>query len=164
MLKSHRIVILVAASENGVIGANGGMPWHLPDDLTRFKQITMGHPIVMGRRTWESIGRPLPGRTNFVLTRDSDYAANGAHVATNVESIARTVPEGDTIMVIGGGEVYRLLLPFADEVQLTRVHATLDGDTRFPPLDDGWALQSESRHTADDRHAYAMTFETWIRV
>ncbi len=163
MLERHRIVMLVAAAENGVIGSDGDMPWHLPDDLKRFKDVTMGHPIVMGRRTWESIGKPLPGRTNIVLTRNRDYTADGACMATDMTSILHHANGADTIMVIGGGEIYRMLLPVADEIRITRVHAEIDGDTTFPSLDDGWVLQESSRHAVDERHAYAMTFETWIR-
>ncbi len=163
VLGNHRIVMLVAAAENGVIGSDGNMPWHLPDDLRRFKDTTMGHPIVMGRRTWESIGRPLPGRTNIILTRDPNYTTEGGHAATDTESMLRHAGDDDTVMVIGGGEIYRMLLPATDEIHITRVHAHVDGDTTFPSLDDRWVKVGSEYHDADPRHAYAMTFETWRR-
>ena len=158
------IVLIAAVSDNGVIGRDGDMPWHLPDDLKRFKSITMGHPIVMGRRTWESIGRPLPGRTNIIMTRNKAFAARGASVAHSIPEVVEYCNDG-TIMVIGGGEIYRMFLSIADRVELTRVHTTLDGDTTFPELvESDWLRNESTSHEADDRHAYAMTFESWSRT
>ncbi len=158
------IVLIAAVSDNGVIGRDGDMPWHLPDDLKRFKSITMGHPIVMGRRTWESIGRPLPGRTNIIMTRNRAFAAGDASVAHSISEVVEYCNDG-TIMVIGGGEIYRMFLSIADRVELTRVHTTLDGDTTFPELvESDWLCNEPTSHEADDRHAYAMTFESWSRT
>ncbi|MDP6312292.1 MAG: dihydrofolate reductase, partial [Phycisphaerales bacterium] len=111
-----QIVLVAAVSDNGVIGRDGDMPWHLPDDLKRFKKLTMGHPIVMGRRTWDSIGRPLPGRTNIVMTRDASFAADGAVVAHSENDVFDVSGDANTVMVIGGGEIYRIFLPNADRV------------------------------------------------
>ncbi|MDP6479519.1 MAG: dihydrofolate reductase [Phycisphaerales bacterium] len=152
-----QIVLVTAVSDNGVIGRGGDMPWHLPDDLRRFKKLTMGHPIVMGRRTWDSIGRPLPGRTNIVMTRDTSFAAEGAVVAHSEDDIFAAAGDADTIMVIGGGEIYRIFLPNADRVELTRVHITVDGDTLFPELGDEWVCVESVEHSP------GMSFETWRR-
>lgn len=159
-----RIALVVATSDNNIIGRDGDMPWHLPADLRRFKSLTMGHPIVMGRRTWESIGRPLPGRRNIVLTRSEGYPANGADVLHSPDDVMAATKCSACIMVIGGGEVYRLFLDQADVVHRTRVHTMVDGDTSFPQLDGSlWELASEELHDADESHAHAMTFETWTR-
>ena len=158
------IVLIAAVSDNGVIGLDGEMPWHLPADLKRFKTLTMGHPIVMGRRTWESIGRPLPGRMNVVMTRDRSFAAEGAVVAYAVADVLAAAGDADTIMVVGGGEIYRMFLADADRVELTRVHVTLDGDTTFPELaGTDWACEESVSHPHDHAHAYPLTFETWVR-
>ncbi len=158
-----RIVLVAAVSDNGVIGRDGDMPWHLPDDLKRFKVLTMGYPIVMGRCTWDSIGRPLPGRTNIIMTRDASFASEGISVAHSVDE-ALVSSGANTVMIIGGGEIYRMFLPIADRVELTRVHTTLDGDTTFPELRTSeWICHETTSHDADDRHDFAMTFESWSR-
>ncbi len=132
-----RIAFVVAVSRNGVIGRDGGLPWHISMDLKRFKQITMGKPVIMGRKTWESLPkRPLAGRTNIVITRRRDYAAPGAHVAADVGAalaIAKA-EKPDEIAVIGGGEIFRAFLPLADRVYLTEVDLSVEGDTFFPGL------------------------------
>jgi dihydrofolate reductase len=154
-----RITLVVAAADNGVIGAGGALPWHLPDDLKAFKALTLGHPVLMGRRTCAAIGRPLPGRRNLVLTRSGAALPAGVDaVASLAEALARCegAPE---LFVIGGGELYRLTLPHASRVQLTRVHAQPHGDTHFPALDPAhWREITRSEHPADARHAHAMTF------
>lgn len=160
-----RFELVVATSENGIIGDQGGMPWHLPRDLRQFKSLTMGHPIVMGRRTWESIGRPLPGRRNIVLTRDRDYVADGADVVHSVEDIVHATDGDAVVMIIGGGEIYRLFLNMADTVHRTRIHCSLEGDTTFPDLSpNAWTMSNQQRHEQDEHNAHAMTFETWSRV
>jgi len=157
------ISLVVAASINNVIGRDGGLPWHLPDDLRHFKRLTTGKPIVMGRRTFESIGRPLPDRRNIVMSRDPDYAAAGCDIATTVSEVLDLVGDADEVMIIGGGQVYRDFLPQADRIYLTRVQAQLDGDTYFPAIDEAaWQLVSSERHAADEKHGYAfdlMVFE-----
>lgn len=145
-----RISLVVAAAANNVIGKDGALPWHIPGDLRRFKQITMGHPIVMGRRTWESIGRPLPGRHNIVMSSDSDYRAEGATVVASPAAALEAAGNADEIMIIGGGQVYELFLPIAERIYFTRIDATIDGDTFFPePNAAEWrTIKSEYQRAA----------------
>ena len=158
------ISLIVAAADNDVIGADGGLPWRLSDDLRRFKAVTMGKPIIMGRKTWESIGRPLPGRHNIVLTRRGDFDAPGATVAASVGEALAVAGDAAEVMVIGGGEVYALFLPRASRVYLTRVHATVEGDARFPPLGDSeWRLVEEASHAADSANEWPFTFQLYER-
>jgi len=158
------ISLLVAATENGVIGRDNGMPWHLPDDLRHFKTLTLGKPVLMGRRTFDSIGKPLPGRTNLVLTRASGWAVPGATAVTDLDAALRVSEAAPELVVAGGAQVYSLALPRAARVYLTRIHAVIDGDTRFPDLDTAsWRETSRERHPADDRHAHAMSFITLER-
>jgi len=150
------VSLVVAASTNNVIGRDGGLPWHLPDDLRHFKRITTGKPVIMGRRTFESIGRPLPDRHNIVMTRDADYAAEGCDVVSSVAEALELADDADEVMVIGGGQVYRDFLPHADRIYLTRVQAEVQGDTLFPEFDrDAWRLVSSEHHAADARHDHA---------
>ncbi|MEO0530109.1 MAG: dihydrofolate reductase [Planctomycetota bacterium] len=167
-----QLALIVAAAENGVIGRDGGLPWRLPADLARFKRLTMGHAMIMGRKTYESIGRPLPGRVSIVLTRDENWrpehdkvlVANTLEAAREAASRAEGV-EADEAFVIGGGEIYRLALPGADRVELTRVRVEIDGDTSFPELQPHeWELTSTEERPADDRNEHACTFEVWERV
>jgi len=154
----QRLEIVVAAARNGVIGRGNTLPWRLPDDLAFFKRTTMGHPILMGRRTWDSIGRPLPGRRNFVLTRDPAKVGSGAEAVGSLED-ALSRAGGATLMVIGGGELYRASLPRADVIHLTDVDASIEGDVYFPGLDaDAWRETWSEHHASDERHAYAFTF------
>ncbi len=129
------IALVVAVSRNGVIGRNGGLPWHLSSDLKRFKAITMGKPVVMGRKTWESLPRkPLPGRRNIVITRSAGYVAEGADIVATAEAALRLVAGAEEICILGGGEIYRLFLPLAGRVYLTEVQLEVTGDTYFPSL------------------------------
>ena len=157
------ISLVVAASTNNVIGSDGGLPWHLPDDLRHFKRLTTGKPVVMGRRTHESIGRPLPDRHNIVMTRDPDYAATGCDVVSSVSEVLDLVGAADEVMIIGGGQVYRDFLLHADRIYLTRVQADVAGDTYFPDIDEKtWCPVSSEHHPADEKHRYAfdvMVFE-----
>jgi len=153
-----RISLVVAVAQNGVIGRDGELPWHLPDDLKAFKRITLGRPVLMGRKTWESIGRPLPGRHNVVITRQPDYVADGATVVESPESALELLADEPEIMVIGGGAIYRAFLDRADRIFLTRVEMTVDGDATFPVLDPGdWTEVSREYHPADERHAAGFT-------
>ena len=161
-----RVSILVAVAENGVIGRDGGLPWRLPADLRFFKRVTMGHHLVMGRKTWASIGRPLPGRTMVVLTRDPALAIPGARVVHELpEALALARAAGDTeAFVIGGAELYALALPLADRLYLTRVHADVEGDVRLPDYDPGeWVEVAREEHAADDDHAHAFALCTLER-
>lgn len=159
-----RIELVVAAARNGVIGRDNGLPWRLPDDLKRFKTLTMGHPILMGRKTFASIGKPLPGRQNIVLTRDAAFDAPGVSIVRSWED-AVAQADGGTLMVIGGAEIYRLALPVADRIHLTEVEATVEGDAHFPTIDPReWREVSRESHSADERHALGMAFVTLDRV
>jgi dihydrofolate reductase len=157
------VSLVVAAAKNNVIGRDGELPWHLPDDLRHFKRLTTGKPIIMGRRTFESIGRPLPDRHNIVMTRDPDYAAAGCDVVTSVSDALKLAGDDSEVMVIGGGQVYLDFLHRADRIYMTRVQAEIDGDTYFPEIDPNeWQLVSSEHHDADEKNAYAfemMVFE-----
>jgi len=159
------IVLIAAVGENDVIGTEGELPWSLPEDLNRFRRLTVGKPIIMGRGTFESIGRPLPERTNIVLTRDADYAGSGIVTASSPHEAldrARQAPGGDTaICVIGGGQVYRLFLDMADRMELTRVAVSPLGDTHFPQWSqEQWQLIAEVSRPGPPSH----TFQTWRRL
>lgn len=144
------ISLVVARAENGVIGHRGGLPWHLPDDLKRFKALTMGAPMVMGRKTFESLPGLLPGRTHIVLTRDPDWSAEGAQVAHDVAG-AIALGEGPRLSVIGGAEIFALFLPLADRIELTEVHARPEGDTFLPAFDPvHWREASRESHGASE--------------
>ena len=162
------IVLVVAAADNGVIGKDGAMPWHLPADLRRFKRITTGKPVIMGRKTFESIGKPLPGRHNIVLTRDPRFRAPGATLAPNLaEAIAAAGLDprarADELMVIGGAEIYALARPIATRIELTRIHVSPDGDTWFPDPDPAdWREAAREDHAADG-DAPAHSFLTYVR-
>lgn len=129
------IQLVVAYSDNRVIGKDNALPWRLPSDLAHFKRTTMGKPIIMGRKTWESLGRPLPGRPNLVISRNPDYVADGAQVFDNLDAALKACDDHDHACVIGGEQLFRLALPCAQEVVATEVHAHIDGDTWFPALD-----------------------------
>lgn len=159
------ISIIVAASENNVIGAAGDLPWRLSDDLRRFKAITMGKPIVMGRKTWDSIGRPLPGRQNIVITRQAEFAAAGCDVVASKEEAIAIAGRAEEVMVIGGSQVYELFLPDTERLYLTRVHAEVEGDAFFPEISSlEWRLVSDESHPADDRNAFDYSFQVYERA
>ena len=158
------ISLIVAMAQNGVIGRDNSMPWRLPEDLKRFRAFTLGKPILMGRKTFESIGRPLEGRINFVLTRDRSWFAHGVIVVHSVEEALTQASASDELVVIGGAEIYRLVLPFARRIYLTHVHADVQGDITFPEFDPTqWADVEYSSQPADDEHAYPVTFVTLER-
>lgn len=162
-----RVTLIVAMTDDGVIGVDGQLPWRLPEDLRRFKAATLGKPVVMGRKTFESIGRPLPQRHNIVLTRQSGFsvADPAVTVVASLSAALQVAGEAPEVMIIGGAEIYRLALPLAHRLVLTRVHAAVPGDTHFPPLDpQNWRVVSSEGYPADERHAYAMTFEELERV
>lgn len=164
------MTFVVAVSENGVIGREGDMPWQLSSDLKRFKALTIGRPVIMGRKTYLSIGRPLPGRPNIVITRDKGFSADGAHVVSSVEdaiSLAETFARRDgvdEIAVIGGGEIYRQLMDRADILHVTHVEEALDGDTRFPAINpEIWEPGPEERLPAGPKDTYPTRFVTYRR-
>ncbi|MCP3906118.1 MAG: dihydrofolate reductase [Planctomycetes bacterium] len=156
------ICIIAAMSENRVIGRDGGIPWHLPEDLRRFRRLTTGHTVIMGRRTYESIGRPLPERRCIVLSRHPDFDAGGAEIVRSFDEALDAAAEDEAVFIAGGAEVYAMALPFADRMELTIVHAQVEGDTVFPDVDlDQWRLTAEQRHESE---AMSYTFRTYERV
>ena len=158
------VSIVVATDAQGGIGLRGSLPWRLPDDLRRFKALTMGSPVIMGRRTWDSIGRPLPGRQNIVVSRDAGLAIAGCTVVDSLDAALAAARAARESFVIGGAEIYRLALPIADTMHLTCVHATVGADTFFPAYDGAdWEEVACEQHPADDRHAHAMSFVTLRR-
>lgn len=153
-----RLSLLVAVADNGVIGAKGKIPWHISADMKRFKALTMGKPVIMGRKTWESLPkRPLPGRQNIVLSRNESYAAPGARVVRDFESALFAAADVDEVFVLGGTAIFVLALPQADRIYLTEVHAAPDGDTYFPPFDRSeWRETGREDHPAEgDKPAYS---------
>lgn len=159
------ITVVVAATEAGVIGRDNAMPWHLPADLAHFKLLTWGKPIVMGRKTFESIGRALPGRLNLVVTRDPEWRAAGVTAAGSLDEALAAAGAAPEVMVIGGAQLYAAALPRATRIHLTRVHAALDGDTYFPALDAGaWREVARSERAADARNPHALTFLAYERA
>lgn len=157
------IAIVVAAAENNLIGKDNGLAWHLPADLRHFKQITLGHPILMGRKTYESIGKPLPGRTSIVITTQEDYEAPGCLVAHSLQEAVEQAKqlEEEMICIIGGAEIYRQALPLTDKIYLTRIHHTFEGDAYFPELkEENWVVSEQEYHEADEKNKYSFSFMT----
>ena len=164
-----KLSFIVAMAENNVIGLDNALPWHLSADLKNFKRLTTGKPILMGRKTFDSIGRPLPDRTNIVVTRDTGFAAAGCIVTHSIDAALQVAEEaaGDAneVMVIGGAEFYRQLLPRADCIYLTRVHEVIEGDTFFPKLDSSeWQEVERVDHDADEKNAHDYSFIRLERV
>jgi len=156
-----KIALIVAVSQNNVIGRDNQLPWHLPEDLQYFKSVTMGKPILMGRKTFDSIGRPLPGRKNIVITRDPQWTAEGVEVVNSLEDAmaagaeACEATDSDEIMVIGGAQIYRDCLPMADRLYLTRVEAEVEGDAFFPKIDfNQWQKTAEKTPKTIDKYDY----------
>lgn len=165
-----KISIVVAVAANGVIGREGDLPWRLSTDLKRFKALTMGKPVIMGRKTWASLGRPLPGRANIVVTRNADFAAEGASVVGSLDAaiaLARreaAATGAEEICVIGGGEIYRQSIALADILHVTEVQAEVDGDTRFPDIDPQlFEKVFEEDLPQGEKDSHAMHFATWRR-
>ncbi len=166
-----RLALIVAAAENGVIGRDNKLPWHLPEDLGYFKRVTMGKPIVMGRKTYESIGRPLPGRTNIVITRNPEWQAEGVRALPDLEAALALAEEialidgAEELMVIGGAEIYAAALPLADRIYLTRVHADVSGDAWLPDIDwSQWRELARERHGAGEGNPYDYSFLVYGRA
>ena len=158
------ISIIVAASTNNVIGVQGELPWKISDDLKRFKELTMGKPIVMGRLTWESIGRPLPGRQNIVITRQPGFSAEGCDVVSSPVAALDIAGDAEEIMIIGGGQIYDLFLPKAGRLHITRVITEIEGDAFFPAIDAGsWELIDSEAFAASEANEFAFEFRTYER-
>lgn len=160
-----KVSMIVAASANNVIGASGSLPWRLSEDLRRFKEITMGKPMIMGRLTFESIGKALPGRRSIVLTRDAAYQAEGCEVVTTPDAAFEQAADADEVMIIGGGNVYEQMLPMTDRIYLTRIHAEIDGDTFFPEInEDDWRIVSSEPLPPNDERPFSISFQLLERV
>jgi dihydrofolate reductase len=146
-----RIYLVVAIARNGVIGANGKLPWHLPEDLRHFKRVTLGHPVIMGRRTWESLGKPLPGRENIVVSRRAGFEAPGAHVASSLAAALALCHDAPVACVIGGSALFAEALPIADGLIVTEIHKDYAGDTWFPDWDrKAWRVSQKETHTSTE--------------
>lgn len=157
------ITIIAAMSENFAIGRNNQLLWHISEDLKRFKRLTTGKPVIMGRKTWESIGKALPNRPNIVITRQAGYVAVGAAVFSSLTAALESLTQADDIMIIGGGEIYTQALPLAQTLELTRVLETAEGDTDFPKFTEmDWQLKTHETHPQSDMHP-PYRFETWVR-
>jgi dihydrofolate reductase len=176
------IAIIAAMGENRAIGKGGKIPWHLPADFKHFRELTMGHPVLMGRKTFESIGKPLPGRTNIVITRDLAYSAEGISVAHSLDEalqiaesaavssalgsagISDAASDGTaTVFVLGGAEIYGMALPKANVLYLTKVHGDFEADTFFPEIPGGWKVVASEPHQKDEKNAYDFDFLTYRR-
>lgn len=158
------ISMIVAVARNGVIGHANGLIWHISEDLRRFKAITTGHPVIMGRKTFESIGRPLPGRTNVVITRNGHFRPEGCLVADSFEKAVAMFPPDEEAFVIGGAQVYAQALPIAQRLYLTEIEADYEGDTRFPDWDrSAWTLSSEQRFPRGERFEHPFAFLDFVR-
>jgi dihydrofolate reductase len=159
-----KISIIAAMSENRVIGRNNQLPWHMPADLARFKRLTTGHHVIMGRRTFESMGKPLPNRTNIVITRRRDWRAEGVIVMHELDQAIDAADGEDEVFVLGGADVFRLTMPYARRIYLTLIHAHIEGDTFFPEIDpQQWKLVSDEGHQADQKNRYPYSFQQYER-
>ena len=161
------ISLIVAASENNAIGKANKLIWHLPNDMKFFKNTTWGMPLIMGRKTYESMDKPLPGRINIVITRQKDWKAEGVVVVSDLQHSIEKAKETNCkeIFIAGGGEIFKQSMELADRIYMTRVHAVLDGDTFFPEIDESkWALVSNEDRETDEKHKYAYSFQIWEKL
>ncbi len=159
------ISIIVAIARNGVIGGDNSLLWHIAEDLQRFKRITTGHPVVMGRKTFESLGRPLPGRTNVVITRQKDYRAQGCTVVHSLGEAVGLFPPQEEVFIIGGGDIYRQALPIADRLYITRVMHDYEGDTLFPDIDPSlWKATFSEYHERGKNFEYPFEYLDYTRI
>jgi dihydrofolate reductase len=160
------ISLIAAASENSVIGKDNKLPWHLPTDMKYFKNITWAMPVVMGRKSFDALGKPLTGRTNIVITRNKNWQADGVQTAQTIDQaiILASRTDAKEIFIIGGGEIFQAALPSADRIYLTRVHENFDGDAFFPKIkQEEWKLVSNRDCEPDEKNAYALSFQVWLR-
>ena len=158
------IILIAAVAENNALGKNNDLLWHLPKDFKRFKEITSGHYIIMGRKTFESFPKPLPNRTHVVITRQTDYACEKVIVVQNLDKAIAVCPKNEAIFIIGGGEIYSQSIHLAEQLDITRVHHSFDADVYFPEIDlEIWELVSEVFNPKDEKHLYDFTFQTFVR-
>jgi dihydrofolate reductase len=158
------VIMIAAVAENNALGKNNDLLWHLPNDFKRFKEITSGHHIIMGRKTFESFPKPLPNRIHVIITRQNDFEHEGCIVVQNIEKALSVCPINENLYIIGGGEIYQQSISFADQLDITRVHHSFDADVYFPEIDpEIWELTSETFHQKDERHLFDYTFQTFVR-
>jgi dihydrofolate reductase len=158
------VIMIAAVAENNALGKNNDLLWHLPNDFKRFKEITSGHHIIMGRKTFESFPKPLPNRTHVIITRQKDFEYEGCIVVQNIEKAISVCPINENLYIIGGGEIYQQSISFADQLDITRVHHSFDADVYFPEIDPKiWELSSETFHPKDERHLFDYTFQKFVR-
>ena len=158
------IIMIAAASENNALGKNNELVWHLPNDFKRFKSLTSGHHIIMGRKTFESFPKPLPNRTHIVISRQENYKPEGCIVVSSMEKAIEICPSNEAIYIIGGGEIYNLGLPFSNKIELTRVHNTFEADAFFPEIDlKDWEMIYSELQNKDEKHQFNYTYQTYIR-
>ena len=158
------IILIAAISENNALGKDNNLLWHLPNDFKRFKEITSGHHIIMGRKTFESFPKPLPNRTHIVISRQKDYLPDGCIVVENLEKAIAVCPKNEDLFIIGGGQIYSQSIHFADQLDITRVHHSFEADVYFPEIDSEiWELTSETFNPKDEKHLYDYTFQKYTR-
>jgi len=158
------IILIAAVAENNALGKNNDLLWHLPKDFKRFKEITSGHHIIMGRKTFESFPKALPNRTHVIITRQKEYVSEGCIVVQDLEEAIAVCPKNEDIFVIGGGEIYSQSIHLADQLDITRVHHSFEADVYFPEIDPKiWELTSEVFNPKDEKHLYDYTFQTFVR-
>jgi dihydrofolate reductase len=158
------IIMIAAVAENNALGKNNELVWHLPNDFKRFKSLTTGHHIIMGRKTFESFPKPLPNRTHVVITRQENYRPEGCIVVNSIEKAIAICPENETSFIIGGGEIYNLGLPYADKLEITRIHHSFEADAFFPEINpDHWLEIQTEFNPIDDKHNYEYTYQTYIK-
>ncbi|MCL7986342.1 dihydrofolate reductase [Sphingobacterium sp. lm-10] len=164
-MNTIKITLIAAASENNVIGKDNKMAWHLPDDFRYFKNTTKEHSVVMGRKTFDSMGKALSDRRNIVITRDQKWSAPEVDVANSLEEVFTYCRDEQEIFIIGGAEIYKQALPYAHKILLTRVHTTIEGDAYFPEFDEStWKLMDSTLHVSDEKHAFPFTFQVYERI
>jgi dihydrofolate reductase len=158
------IVMIAAVAENNALGKNNELVWHLPNDFKRFKELTSGHYIIMGRKTFESFPKPLPNRTHVVITRQPNYQPEGCVVVNSIENAIKACPEDETIYIIGGGEIYNQSLAFSDTIEITKVHGEFEADAFFPEIkSENWELIQSVFNSKDERHLYDYTYQTFVK-
>jgi len=158
------ITLIAAVAENNALGKDNQLLWHLPDDFKRFKTVTSGHYIIMGRKTFESFPKPLPNRTHVIITRQKDYQQDGCIVVDSFQNAISVCPKDEEIFIIGGGEIYKQSIAIADKLDITKVHHSFEADTFFPEIDTvNWKLDASEFHPKDDKHEFDFTFETYLR-
>jgi len=158
------IILIAATSENKALGKNNELVWHLPDDFKRFKELTSGHHIIMGRKTFESFPKPLPNRTHVVISRQKNYNPEGCIVVNSIEDAIAICPKNEAVFIIGGGEIYSLGIEFADKIELTLVHDTFEADAFFPEINPAeWNLVATEFHPKDEKHLFDFSYQTYLR-